>query len=101
MLSGDKKHCQPFPAFLAYAVGQDIRFLHVDGSLHEPPYQTIKSTSATIGLDFDYEQQLIFFSLLSKTIMRVHFNGSGLQDLVTGSKFHCSDIESSRCKPLH
>ena len=98
MLSRDAKHCQSSSAFLAYAVGQDIRFLHVDGSLHEAPYQTIESTSATVGLDFDYEERLIFFSVLSKTIMRVHFNGSGLADLNTGSKLHCNYAELIKCR---
>ncbi|CAB4018011.1 low-density lipo receptor-related 2 isoform X2, partial [Paramuricea clavata] len=80
-LSKDEKHCHDSSAFLAYAFGKDIRFLHLRGTLRQAPYQPITSASPTVALDFDFEEKLIFFSLLSKSIMRVHFNGSGLTEM--------------------
>ena len=91
----DQKHCQQSSAFLAYAFGKEIRFLHLDGYLHDPPYEAIGSSSPAVGLDFDYEEQLIFFTLLSKSIMRVHFNGTGLTEIKINSKFECSLRELS------
>jgi hypothetical protein len=84
----DQKHCQPSSAFLAYAFGKEIRFLHLDGFLHKPPYQTIESDSPTVGLDFDYEEQLVFFTVLSKSIVKVHFNGTGMKVMKINSKFY-------------
>ncbi|XP_028393318.1 low-density lipoprotein receptor-related protein 2-like [Dendronephthya gigantea] len=80
-LSADGTHCHEPSAFLAYAVAKDIRFLHFDGGRHRAPYSTITNNSPTVGLDFDYQEQLIFFSVLTKSIMRVHFNGTGMTEL--------------------
>lgn len=85
-LSEDGKHCHEPTAFLAYAVAKDIRFLQFDGVLQRAPYGTITNNSPTIGLDFDYQEQLIFFSVLTKSIMRVHFNGSGMVELRINGK---------------
>ena len=82
----DQKHCQQSSAFLAYAFGKEIRFLHLDGHLHNSPYEAIGSSSSAVGLDFDYEEQLIFFTVLSKSVMRVHFNGTGLKDMKINCK---------------
>jgi hypothetical protein len=99
-LSKDEKHCHDSSAFLAYAFGKDIRFLHLKGVLHQAPYQPITSASPTVALDFDFEEKLIFFSLLSKSIMRVHFNGSGLTEISINCKFYYSNRELATNKKL-
>lgn len=86
-LASDERHCHQPSAFLAYATGKDIRFLHLTGMLNQPPYQAIQTTSHTVGLDYDFEEKLIFFSVLSKFIMKVHFNGTGLKAMSINRKF--------------
>ena len=92
-LSTDEKHCQQSSAFLAYAFGKSIRFLHLDGYVQEPPYSPIESASPAVGLDFDFEEKLVFFSVLAKSIMRARFNGSELTEMKVNCKFHYGNRE--------
>ena len=87
-LSNDGKHCRQSSAFVIFAIEKQIRFLYLDPRKSGVPYPPISNTmqQPAVALDFDYDEKLIFFTVLRKSIMSVYINGSGLKETSLSSK---------------
>ena len=83
----NNKQCQESSAFLVYAIRSQIRFLFLDPKVKIPPFPAITGLNkhAAVALDFDYEEKLLFFTVLKKSIFSVYINGSGLRELTLPS----------------
>lgn len=60
--------------------------MHLNGANNVAPYANIEFSSEPVGLDFDYEEHLIFFTTFSKSIVKSHFNGSLLKEIPMSCK---------------
>ena len=82
-LSNDGKHCHESSAFLVYAIQSQLRFLYLDPKKKTAPHPPISGplAHAAVALDFDYEEKLIFFTVLKKSIFSVYLNGTGLKEM--------------------
>lgn len=84
LLSNDGKHCRELSLLLIFAIQKEVHFLSWDGrsaSRSYPPIADPQIKHPAIAVDFDYEEKLIFFTVLRKSIMSVYINGSELREM--------------------
>ncbi|XP_053386538.1 low-density lipoprotein receptor-related protein 1-like isoform X2 [Mercenaria mercenaria] len=88
-LAADGKTCEDHKGFLMFSKVTRMESIHLDDENDKnPPIYTIKNDTFlrnVIGLSFDYEHQMIFYSDIQRgDIQSVFFNGTNIRVVVEG-----------------
>ncbi|XP_076088432.1 low-density lipoprotein receptor-related protein 2-like [Mytilus galloprovincialis] len=90
-LASDNSSCEAPKEFLVVAAETEILSISLDPSMKSAPVPPVKGLNGAVAVDFDYEDNYIYFSqIIGKSISRVLQNSSSsvIHDIVT---FHTNE----------